>query len=193
MACVTACYDPTPTIPRPPTSCPATRPNAPRATGPVATARRTNTSPEHSTAAIMAALFDQAEQRDHARQRRWIVLVDGANHQLDCIEGEADKRGVKVDVVIDFIHVLEYLWKAADDLDSTRPARAAFVQTMARDLLEGHAPRVIADLHAHQRPRHADARPAPPPDWTPPPTSKPSSPTSTTTSPSRWAGRSPPA
>jgi hypothetical protein len=162
MACVTACYDATPApraaadiLPRDAAE------RAARAKGPVATARRMDASLEHSTAAMVTALFDQAEQRDRTRQRRWIVLVDGANHQLDCIEQEADKRGVKVDIVVDFIHVLEYLWKAADDLHSTQPTRAAFVQTMARDLLEGHAPRVIADLHAHQRARLAEACPAP--------------------------------
>jgi hypothetical protein len=34
-------------------------------------------------------------------------------------------------------------WKAADELHPTQPARAAFVQQAARDLLEGHAPRYV--------------------------------------------------
>jgi hypothetical protein len=109
---------------------------------------------------MTAALFDQAESRDPQHLRRWIVLVDGANHQLECIRQEAKRRGVQVDIVVDFIHVLEYLWKAAEDLHATHPARAAFVQTTARDLLEGHAPRVVADLRAHLRTR-ADGNPAP--------------------------------
>ncbi len=54
----------------------------------------------------------------------------------------------------------QYLWKAAEDLHPTHASRAAFVQTTARELLEGHAPRVVADLHAHLRSRGGD-NPAP--------------------------------
>ncbi len=76
---------------------------------------------------MIAAMFDQAERRDAERRRRWIVLVDGNNHQLERIQHEAGRRGVHVhvDVVIDFVHVLEYLWKAAEDLHPTLcpPAR----------------------------------------------------------------------
>jgi hypothetical protein len=100
---------------------------------------------------MVTALFDQAHARDPDHRRRWVVLVDGANHQLDCLRQEADRRGVHIDIIVDFIHVLEYLWKAAEDLHTTHPARAAFVGATARDLLEGHAPRVVADLRAHLR------------------------------------------
>ena len=109
---------------------------------------------------MVTALFDQAQARDPTRRRRWIVLVDGANHQLECITNEAARRGVTVDIIIDFIHVLEYLWKAAEDLHPTHTGRAAFVAATARDLLDGHAPRVIAELRAQLRARAPD-QPAP--------------------------------
>ena len=47
--------------------------------------RHMDASLEHFTAPMVTALFDQAERRDPEHLRRWIVLVDGANHQLDCI------------------------------------------------------------------------------------------------------------
>jgi hypothetical protein len=72
---------------------------------------------------------------------------------LDCIRQEARKLGVKVDIIIDFVHVLEYLWRSAEDLHSSRSARVGFVQATARELLEGHAPRVIVDLNARLRER----------------------------------------
>lgn len=75
---------------------------------------------------MVTALFDQAEERDPERRRRWIVLVDGANHQLDCIGKEATARGVDIDVIVDFVHVLEYLWKTAEDLHPAQTACAAF-------------------------------------------------------------------
>lgn len=162
MACVTACYDAAPAprsaadvLPKDAAERESRRP------GPRAAARRIDASLEHSTAAMVTTLFDQAEQRDPAHGRRWIVLVDGANHQLECLEREAARRGAAIDIVVDFVHVLEYLWKAAEDLHPNQATRAAFVQATARDLLEGHAPRVVADLNAHQRARTEQDRPAP--------------------------------
>ncbi|WP_157878249.1 hypothetical protein [Streptomyces torulosus] len=70
-----------------------------------------NASLEHSTATMVTTMFDQAECRDPEHLRRWIVLVDGANHQLDCLTQEAARRGVSIDIIVDFVHVLEYLWK----------------------------------------------------------------------------------
>ncbi len=103
---------------------------------------------------MVTTLFDQAEARDPQHQRRWIVLVDGANHQLDCLQREAQRRGVHIDIIVDFIHVLEYLWKAAEDLHPAHAGpRRLRPDHAARDLLEGHAPRVIADLRAHLRTR----------------------------------------
>jgi hypothetical protein len=48
-------------------------------------------------------LFDRAQQRDPHHQRRWIVLVDGNNHQIDRIHAEAHAHGVKVDIMVDFM------------------------------------------------------------------------------------------
>jgi hypothetical protein len=60
---------------------------------------------QHDPADVIAAAFDQAEARDPAHQRAWVVLVDGAEHQLDLIRAEAARRGVTIHIVIDFIHV----------------------------------------------------------------------------------------
>ena len=57
--------------------------------------------------------FDEAERRDPAHQRRWVVLVDGNPEQIACIRREAEQRRIEVTLVLDFIHVAEYLWKAA--------------------------------------------------------------------------------
>jgi hypothetical protein len=47
-------------------------------------------------------MFDQAEARDPTHRRCWVVLVDGACHQLDLIRAEAARRHVTVHIVIDF-------------------------------------------------------------------------------------------
>jgi hypothetical protein len=57
-------------------------------------------------------MIDEAERRDPAHERTWVVLVDGNRQQIDTIRDQATARGVTVTVVIDLVHVLEYLWKA---------------------------------------------------------------------------------
>lgn len=159
MAVVTACYDAAPVkrsaadvLP----DTPAER--AERTEGPTAKGRTVDASLAHSVAPMTASLFDEAERRDPGRERRWIALVDGANHQLECLNKEAAARGVKLDIIVDFVHVLEYVWKAAEDLYPAHPQRATFVQATARRLLEGHAATVVADLKAYQRALDADRR-----------------------------------
>jgi hypothetical protein len=56
---------------------------------------------------VIAKVFDHAEARDPAHARPWVVLVDGARHQLDLIAAEAARRDIAIHIVIDFIHVLE--------------------------------------------------------------------------------------
>jgi len=73
---------------------------------PRATAKWLAGSVEHDPADMIAAAFDQAQARDPQHHRTWVVLVDGAEHQLDLIRSEAQRRGVTIHIVIDLIHVL---------------------------------------------------------------------------------------
>jgi len=78
-----------------------------------------------SRAETIAALLDQAERRDPGHDRTWIALADGDNHQIEVFRAEAARRGITITITIDFIHVLEYLWKAAwcFHAPATRPWR----------------------------------------------------------------------
>src|SRR5260370_21565116 len=84
------------------------KPREPRARGKWLTASVTDDIP-----AVIATAFDEAERRDPSRKRERAVLVDGNNTQIEAVTAEAASRGVTVTIVIDFIHVLEYIWKAA--------------------------------------------------------------------------------
>ena len=75
--------------------------------GPKAIAKWLAGSVRRDPAEVIAAAFDEAEARDPQHQRTWVVLVDGAEHQLDLIRAEAARRAVTIHVVIDLIHVLE--------------------------------------------------------------------------------------
>ncbi|MEV6159773.1 hypothetical protein AB0L53_56500 [Nonomuraea sp. NPDC052129] len=59
---------------------------------------------------VIAKVFDHAETRDPTHARPWVVLVDGARHQLNLIDAEAARRDISVHIVIDFVHVIEKLW-----------------------------------------------------------------------------------
>ena len=75
--------------------------------GPKARAKWLAGSVRKDPADMIAAAFDEAGARDPRHLRTWVVLVDGAEHQLDLIRAEAARRAVTIHVVIDLIHVLE--------------------------------------------------------------------------------------
>jgi len=92
-------------------------------------------------------VFDQADRRDPDHRRTWIALVDGDNYQLGLFQAAAAARGITLAVVIDFIHVLEYLWKAAWCFHAPRdPAMEDWVIAQALDILHGRVPEVITRI-----------------------------------------------
>lgn len=98
-------------------------------------------------AQVIATVFDEAERRDPGRERQWVALVDGNKHQIDRIEHEAARRGVRMRIVLDFIHVLEYLWSAAwVFFAEADPAAETWVKTRALAILSGNAKAVAAAI-----------------------------------------------
>lgn len=98
-------------------------------------------------ATVIASVFDEAERRDPNHEHTWIALVDGNIHQIERIHIEADVRGVTVTTVVDFIHVLEYLWKAAwCFFTEADPAAEAWVRDKATAVLDGKARAVATGI-----------------------------------------------
>ena len=85
----------------------------PRKPRPKPVNKRVSASVEKEPAAVIDAYFREALRRDPHQRRQWVVLVDGNEHQLELVHAAAGKHEVQVTVVLDLIHVLEYLWKAA--------------------------------------------------------------------------------
>jgi len=97
--------------------------------------------------AVIAAAFGEADRRDPSRRRTWIVLVDGNNTQIEAVTAEAAARGVTVTIIIDLIHVLEYLWQAAwSFFGKGEPAAEEWVADQARKILHGNARQVAAGI-----------------------------------------------
>ena len=98
-------------------------------------------------ATVVAQIFDEAERRDPDHARTWVALVDGNNHQIDRIHAEARTRNVPVAIIIDFVHVLEYLWKAAWCFHTEGdPTAEAWVRRHALTILNGGAARVAGTI-----------------------------------------------
>jgi hypothetical protein len=117
--------------------------------GPKARGKWLAGSVRHDPAKMISAAFDEAGARDPARLRTWVVLVDGAEHQLGLIRAEAARRGATIHVVIDLIHVLEYIWKAAWSLHPAGdPAAEDWVAVKALAVLAGDSARVTGDITA---------------------------------------------
>jgi hypothetical protein len=98
---------------------------------------------------VIAAAFDEAGARDPGHQRTWVVLVDGAEHQLDLIRAEAARRAVPVHIVIDLIHLMEYIWGAAWSLhEAGDPAAEDWVAVKALAVLAGDSERISQEITA---------------------------------------------
>jgi hypothetical protein len=92
-------------------------------------------------------VFDEADRRDPGHRRTWIALADGDNHQLGLLQAQAAARGITLAILIDFIHVLEYLWKTAWCFHPPRdPAMEDWVTAQGLDILHGRTASVIARI-----------------------------------------------
>jgi hypothetical protein len=128
MAEIGAVYDATP-APRTAADILARDDSHQPAPGPVAANKWLCASIVKDAGTVIKHVFGEADRRDPKRRRTWVALVDGNNHQIQRIRSEAKARGVKVTIVVDFIHVLEYLWTAASCLFPTlNPAEWVHLQ-----------------------------------------------------------------
>ena len=91
--------------------------------------------------------FLEALRRDPNQRRPWVVLVDGQTELVRQVEKQAKEHGVEVTVTQDFIHVVEYLWKAAHALHpDNAEQREAWMTDRSLELLRGNARNVAGGL-----------------------------------------------
>jgi hypothetical protein len=132
--------------------------------GPKARDKWVSASVTESIEDMIAAAFDEADRRDPQRARQRVFLVDGNKQQITAIEAQAEDRGLKVPVLIDYIHVSGYLGKAAAALHPGNPVAAGqWADGQLLRVLHGRARAVAATLasvaaktRANPRTRHLD-------------------------------------
>ena len=96
---------------------------------------------------VVKAMFDEAKLRDPAQDKRWAALVDGNPVQLKLIKKRAKQLGLALTIVIDLMHVLDYMWKAAMAIHGGGTAQAErWVTERLALLLQGQSSAVAAGM-----------------------------------------------
>jgi len=109
--------------------------------------KRVWASIENSAEFVIQDAFKEALQRDPEQKREWVVLIDGHPHQLRLIEKVMASLDIKATIIMDFIHVLEYLWKAAwCFFQKGDPKVEKWIETNALKILAGHCNQVAKGI-----------------------------------------------
>jgi hypothetical protein len=96
---------------------------------------------------VTEAIFDEAMLRDPQKQKKWICLIDGDPRQLNRIRKIAKKQCVHLTIIMDIIHVIEYLWKAARVFHGeTSSETEKWVNERLLKILHGNASKVAAGI-----------------------------------------------
>lgn len=123
------------------------RQSGPHKPRPKAKNKRVWASLDRSVPDVLDDAFLEAASRDENYQQRWVAIIDGNEHQLDWTRRLAADYGVDVTIVVDFIHVLGYLWKAGKALQGDDPDNIeAWVSERSRRILDGGCSSVAAGM-----------------------------------------------
>ena len=113
MATVAAVYTIDPLVRTPEQVVADTGSRLARAKRPRPEQKRVWASVEKPPEQIIAQVFGEARQRDPTGEKTWVALVDGNKPQIRHLRKMARKEKIDLTIVVDIIHVIEYLWKAA--------------------------------------------------------------------------------
>ena len=96
---------------------------------------------------IVIEAFDEATRRDPNQTKQWVALVDGSETQLNTIKLAAKEYSLSLVIILDIIHVLEYLWKAAFAFyKEGEPAAESWVKERLLKILRGESSWVAAGM-----------------------------------------------
>jgi hypothetical protein len=76
-----------------------------------------------------------------------VILIDGQPHQLEKIKTEIKTRKIDATIIVDIVHVIEYLWKAARCLfEETAKEAESWVTIHLLEILKGNTKAVAAGI-----------------------------------------------
>lgn len=102
--------------------------------------KRVWASLEKTPQEVIEEAFEEADRRDPLNQRSWVALVDGNKHQIRILRRMAKEKGIDLTLIVDIIHVTEYLWAAGRTF---HPASGQELESWVRvrllEILRGNA------------------------------------------------------
>ena len=148
MATVAAVYTVAPYVRSPEqivrTLAPHHEPAAPR---PPVAHKRVWASLEKSPEEVLGEAFAEGLRRDPKREKTWVGLVDGNATQLKLLEKFARRHRIELTIVLDVMHVAEYLWSASTAFnDEASRRRELWVGERLLNVLRGRAAQVAAGM-----------------------------------------------
>lgn len=106
---------------------------------------------------VIADAFAEALHRDPQRHKQWVALVDGNPTQIKLLKAYARQHQVPLTIILDLIHVLEYLWKAAYAFAAPGTTEAeTWVSDRLLRLLQGESSQVAAGMRRSATLRQLD-------------------------------------
>jgi hypothetical protein len=99
---------------------------------------------------VLGQAFEEALRRDPEHKRTWVVLIDGQEELIRRIESSAAAHKQEIFLLQDFVHVEEYLWRAAHalfpDKAEQKAERERWIEKRLKRMLEGRAQDVATGL-----------------------------------------------
>ena len=89
---------------------------------------------------VIEEAFQEACYRDPVQEKNWVALVDGNKTQLRILRRKAAEKGIDLTIIVDVIHVIEYLWDAGRVFHpASSPELESWVQRRLLEILRGNA------------------------------------------------------
>lgn len=109
--------------------------------------KRVWASIEKDSKTVTTDLFEEALRRDPKQEKKWVCLIDGDPRQLKRVQAIAKKTGVDITIIMDVIHVIEYLWKAARVFyEESSPEAEKWVSERLLAILQGKVWQVASGI-----------------------------------------------
>ena len=109
--------------------------------------KRVWASVEKDSRSTIEQAFLEAGRRDLMQSKTWLAVVDGDETQLAQLEEVAEALEYKILIILDIIHVVQYLWKAGHAFhEEETPELEYWVLSQLRSVLEGKARKVASAI-----------------------------------------------
>jgi len=112
MATVATVYTIAPFVRKPEDLVAEHNPARPRPPRPRPEEKRVWASLEKTPEEVIEETFQEASYRDPDHKKNSIALVDGNKPQIRILRRIAKQKGIDLTIIVDIIHVIEYLWDA---------------------------------------------------------------------------------